>query len=467
MATQVDGTSEEVSAEMVGHAFVGQFYHILHESPHLVHRFFQDSSTMSRPGENGELKTVTAMKGIDDLILSLNSKDYKAEILTADAQASHMNGVIVLVTGCLTGKDNVRRKFTESFFLAPQDKGYFVLNDAFRFVEEDSLPLVNSVEEKESDEIAPAAPLAPVQETVEVPDSHTAAEEVAVENKREVSEVPTSEQKAAITETAPQAPIESSPNVQPVVETSSNGHVDAPKKSYASLLKDMKAGVSTTLVRAPTSAVKAATPNTAQKPVASPAVQQSRPDAVPATASESSAPNGSNSNGSSADQSEDKSHSIYIGDLPWDATAELVEQEFKKFGPIKRNGIQVRSNKGYCFGFVEYEDANGKQKAIEMQTLRIGGREAFIQEKKTSTKVVNGVSMYPSGRGGGFRNEGGFRNDGFRGRGNFSNGRGYGRNDYKQRNGDVPPRSSRNGDGFQGVYQNGGGRGARQGIVAK
>jgi len=41
----------------------------------------------------------------------------------------------------------------------------------------------------------------------------------------------------------------------------------------------------------------------------------------------------------------EKGHSIYIGDLPWDATTELVEQEFKKFGRIKRNGIQVRSNK--------------------------------------------------------------------------------------------------------------------------
>lgn len=63
-------------------------------------------------------------------------EEYTAEIETADAQESHERGVIVLVTGHLTGNDNVRKKFSQTFFLAPQDKGYFVLNDVFRFLEE-------------------------------------------------------------------------------------------------------------------------------------------------------------------------------------------------------------------------------------------------------------------------------------------------------------------------------------------
>lgn len=62
--------------------------------------------------------------------------EYKSEIKTVDAQESYNSGVLVLVTGYLTGKDNVKRNFTQSFFLAPQDKGYFVLNDIFRYVDE-------------------------------------------------------------------------------------------------------------------------------------------------------------------------------------------------------------------------------------------------------------------------------------------------------------------------------------------
>jgi hypothetical protein len=76
-------------------------------------------------------------QGINEKILSMGYKDYKAEIKTADAQKSYKDGVNVLVTGCLTGKDNLRRKFAQSFFLAPQDNGYFVLTDVFRYVEDD------------------------------------------------------------------------------------------------------------------------------------------------------------------------------------------------------------------------------------------------------------------------------------------------------------------------------------------
>lgn len=68
--------------------------------------------------------------------------NHKTEINTADAQKSYKEGVTVLVTGCQTGKDNLKRKFAQSFFLAPQDNGYFVLNDVFRYVE-DGEPLEN------------------------------------------------------------------------------------------------------------------------------------------------------------------------------------------------------------------------------------------------------------------------------------------------------------------------------------
>lgn len=52
-----------------------------------------------------------------------------------DAQGS-FGGVLVLVTGYLTGKDEVTRNFTQAFFLAPQDNGYSVLNDAFKYVKD-------------------------------------------------------------------------------------------------------------------------------------------------------------------------------------------------------------------------------------------------------------------------------------------------------------------------------------------
>jgi RNA recognition motif-containing protein len=38
-------------------------------------------------------------------------------------------------------------------------------------------------------------------------------------------------------------------------------------------------------------------------------------------------------------------HSIYIRNLPLNVTVAQLETEFKKFGPIKPGGIQVRNNK--------------------------------------------------------------------------------------------------------------------------
>lgn len=50
------------SAEMVGNAFVEQYYHILHHSPELVYRFYQESSVLSRPDSNGVMTSVSTMK---------------------------------------------------------------------------------------------------------------------------------------------------------------------------------------------------------------------------------------------------------------------------------------------------------------------------------------------------------------------------------------------------------------------
>lgn len=87
--------------------------------------------------------------------------DYKkAEIMTADAQDSMKDGVILLVTGFLTGVDNMRRRFTQTFFLAPQHIGYFVLNDVLRYMDENDPLDANTISLNEIDDI-PSASLTP------------------------------------------------------------------------------------------------------------------------------------------------------------------------------------------------------------------------------------------------------------------------------------------------------------------
>lgn len=118
---------------------------------------------MSNNLTSAEINDLLALvQEINKKILSLDYTSFRVEILSADAQPSFKDGVIVVVTGCLTGSDNLKRKFTQSFFLAPQDKGYFVLNDVFRYVDEYKSVDIESVPANDAaDESAPTDAFVP------------------------------------------------------------------------------------------------------------------------------------------------------------------------------------------------------------------------------------------------------------------------------------------------------------------
>ncbi|GJS41351.1 Ras GTPase-activating protein-binding protein 1-like protein isoform X1 [Tanacetum coccineum] len=137
-------------------------------------------------------------------------------------------------------------------------------------------------------------------------------------------------------------------------------------------------------------------------------------------------------------------YSIYIKGLPMSATPAMLDDEFKKFGTIKSNGIQVRSNRGFCFGFVEFEAPEAVKKVIEASPVVV---VLLLRRSDPQTPKARGRGSFPAGRGS-------FRNEGVRGRGNFgSGGRGFNRGgDFGDRRNDF--------GGSRNEYGNkGGGRG--------
>ncbi|KAK1426928.1 hypothetical protein QVD17_15608 [Tagetes erecta] len=462
MASPAAAPQQPVSAQVVGNAFVQQYYHILHQSPGLVHRFYQDISKLGRPEEDGSMSVTTTMDAINSKILSLNYDEFRAEIKSVDAQESLSGGVNVLVTGYLTGKDNILRKFTQAFFLAPQDKGYFVLNDMFRYVEDANHNEGNNAPTKDVQD-----PISSEQviESVAVGENHTPDQVVeqpeesqveealnSIQNVNVTGEVAAVEEKVAVVEEKV-AVVEKEVGVLEVVEVHEPSQLvvepntkveEAPKKSYASIVMDLKQN-----------GVAFSSPAPVPRKPQPRNQEQQQVNNVPATAV---VPEAAASNVDAVEngvhEEEADGYSIYIKGLPMNATPALLEDEFKKFGPIKPNGIQVRSNRlqGFCFGFVEFEAPDAVQKAIEASPVAISGRNAVVEEKRsTNSKGTRG--RFPIGRGAGFRNEG------MRGRGNFSGGRGYnrgsdfngGRNDYGGNRGGgrggAPP--NRGGDGYQ------------------
>ncbi|KAH6829689.1 hypothetical protein C2S53_016243 [Perilla frutescens var. hirtella] len=453
MTSQTESPLPPPSAQVIGNAFVEQYYHILHHSPELVYRFYQETSMLSRPDPNGLITTVTTMTSINDTICSLDYKNYKAEIKTADAQNSFKEGVIVLVTGCLTGKVNLRRrKFTQTFFLAPQDKGYYVLNDVFRYVEDSEADVVTEVATVADD--TPSNTLTQDPEPALVIDppkldnvtSHAEGTKPTEEkeNDQVTIERPANHSRDIVVE----AESRSTENHTSVADESitSASQEDAPKKSYASIVSS-QTNKGHAKVYVPTTPARVASTKTEKQsfnPVAEASVSEASENRATVNAPESVDA-----------QDEAEGHSIYIRNLPLNVTVAQLEAEFAKFGPIKPNGVQVRGNKvghthqGFFFGFVEFQDFSSMQSAIKASPITIGDREAAVEIKRTTTRVGSGRGRFSSSRVG-------FRNENFRGRGNFSGGRTYVRSDSIRGRGNFS--SGRGGEG----YQQGRGRGGRR-----
>ncbi|XP_051117751.1 nuclear transport factor 2-like isoform X2 [Andrographis paniculata] len=448
MATETTNPVVAPSAKVVGNAFVEQYYHILHHSPELVYRFYQDSSVLSRPDPNGLMTTVTTMKSINEKICSLDYKNYKAEIKTADAQESFKDGVIVLVTGCLTDKNNLGRKFAQTFFLAPQDKGYYVLNDVFRYVEgsepETGTDMAVGVDNAPTISTKDPEPVQVVDSSKPDLSTSPSEENVTIEEEKDNNEViiegSSIHNRDAIVE--PESHV--SDNQASVEEESltSASHDDAPKKSYASILSS-QAKKGPTKVYVPAGSAKETYVRTEKQPV------HPAPEASSSEASINDPPVHAPETNDAPDEVE--GHSIYVRNLPLSATVSQLEAEFQKFGPIKPNGIQVRSNKqqGFCFGFVEFQDFNSMRNAIKASPVMIGDRQAFVDIKRTTTRG-GGRGRFTSSRGG-------FRSDNFRGPGNLNNNRTYVRSDsFRGGRGSF----SRTNEGYQ--QGRGRGRGSRQ-----
>ncbi|XP_073270251.1 nuclear transport factor 2-like isoform X2 [Primulina huaijiensis] len=426
------GTQTPVSAQVVGNAFVQQYYHILHHSPGLVHRFYQDTSKLGRPEGEGSLSVTTTMQAINEKIVSLNYGDFKAEIKSVDAQESFGGGFQVLVTGYMIGKDNTVRNFAQTFFLAPQERGYFVLNDMFRFVDnakvipavvnDDEVPIraepVSSVQENHSSEHStPSADESIAEEVYDPPDN---------------GDVSVVEDEIPLSEVVDQAKDDS----QIVVESNVKSE-EVIKKSYASIVMDLKESAAT--FSPPPSAPRKASPVNVEQttPTFTPA------NDVPVSNEESATDNENNQEG------EADGYSVYIKGLPMNATEALLEEIFKKFGTIKSDGIQVRSNRqqGFCFGFVEFEEASSVQKALEASPVTISGRQAFVEEKRSTNSRGNFRGRFQTGRGSGFRNEG------VRGRGYYGGGRGYNRGDFNGRSDFVNRGGNRGGSSSHDGYE--------------
>lgn len=136
------------------------------------------------------------------------------DVVSVDTQSSSGGGILIMVIGFLTGKDNLKRKFSQAFYLARQNRNYVVSNDVHRFVDEEGM-------------FAKSCPQVtkPVEKIKKTGQVHKATKKKSV-NAAEVKKVVAPE-KAVVTAPKPK---------EPVAETSAAPPLVGAKISYASIV---------------------------------------------------------------------------------------------------------------------------------------------------------------------------------------------------------------------------------------
>jgi hypothetical protein len=143
----------EISKDEVGWYFVEQYYTTLSRSPEKLYLFYNKRSQFVSGQETDKVAVCVGQRAINDKIKELDFHDCKVRVTNVDSQASDSH-IVIQVIGEISNKSQPHKKFTQTFVLATQTNGYFVLNDIFRYL----------IEEEDEAETEAAAPAEEVQQ---------------------------------------------------------------------------------------------------------------------------------------------------------------------------------------------------------------------------------------------------------------------------------------------------------------
>ncbi|KAL8972158.1 MAG: hypothetical protein Q9183_000697 [Haloplaca sp. 2 TL-2023] len=148
-ATSTDASSS-LPKDEVGWYFVEQYYTTMSKNPEKLHLFYNKRSQFVSGVEAEKVSVSVGQRAINERIKELDIQDCKVRVSNVDSQESFKN-IVVQVIGEMSNRAAPHRKFVQTFVLAEQPNGYFVLNDIFRYIED------------EEDDIEMEEPIAPAQ----------------------------------------------------------------------------------------------------------------------------------------------------------------------------------------------------------------------------------------------------------------------------------------------------------------
>lgn len=288
-----------------------------------------------------------------------------------DSQSSAAGGIVIQVLGEMSNNNGPWRKFAQTFFLAEQPNGYYVLNDIFRYLKDDvesnDIPAeaVAAQEATKAPKVAEKTPAAqPEKQAAPAP----AQEEPKAANPAPAAAQAPAEQKtASAAAPAAAAPAPSGPKTWANLAATGAG-------KWGNAASDAR-GVSEAGKPAP-AAAQAVAPATAAPGTAGAQGTQRR---------------GANAQGATPQ--------VFVKNVVAPhVTAESLRVALEAFGPVK----DVQVNAGKEFAFAEFNSADAARRAIGANGVRIGEWTVVVEKRRPTERSGGG-----RGRGGGSRGSAG------------------------------------------------------------
>ncbi|QSZ35571.1 hypothetical protein DSL72_008441 [Monilinia vaccinii-corymbosi] len=464
----------DLSKDEVGWYFVEQYYTTLSKSPEKLHLFYGKKSQFVSGLEGASSPVSVSRANIQARIRELDFQDCKVRVTNVDSQSSFDN-IVIQVIGETSNKSAEPKKFVQTFVLAQQPTGYFVLNDIFRYINEEG-----EEEQGEAPEVKEESAPAPLVDDVEMPAAPAAAEEPAapeatldadvVDKKLEetiVAEPATAEPTTngdsaeAATEAAEEKPeepkVEERTPTPEEIEKAVDEELKAPEKPKdpvptpelsrqpsavkpapvqpATPAKPMSwaARIAASAGSAPKPAVPVVQPKAAAPaapkpaaPAAQPAKQPTTPAttaATPAAEKKDNSPTGSAGWQTAGGDAKRQNRPQSISQQPAEdkgtlgyvrnVNASVKDEELRSALSSFGELIYFDINRSKNCAFVEYANASGYQAAAQANPHKIGEETIYVEPRRPKSTAYGGNSYSSGGRGG--INQ--------RGRGGFEQGR--------------------------------------------
>ncbi|KAL4903521.1 hypothetical protein BDW74DRAFT_41063 [Aspergillus multicolor] len=445
-----------ISKDEVGWYFVEQYYTNMSRSPDKLHLFYSRRSQLVFGTEAESVPVAVGQKAIQDKIKQLDFQDCKVRVLNVDAQASFEN-ILISVIGEISNKQEPSRKFVQTFVLAEQPNGYYVLNDVFRYLADEEVTEDAAVSSDAAEEPELQTPAQTVAEpSTETEESKVDSEEAVAKVDEKLETAEEAQQEAPAAEPAPQtngteqpeaapepaeAPVEApapvteaepeksiSPEPTPAlaVEKEAPAKEAAPPakavpKTWASIAS--KVGAAAPVVPAiPVAPVKPA-PAAATAPQPAAAAPAAAPAVTPAAESVPSQPSSTDGSGwqtaghdhkkSQARAGDNQTVLGYIKNVTEKVNADLLKETLERFGKLTHFDVSRQKN---C-AFIEFADRAGYNAAVAANPHQIGTEQVKVEERRPRGNVYGGNANYGPGRGGAGRGRG--DRAGSQGRGGF------------------------------------------------